>query len=80
MNIELRPDERALLNGLISCRQGELEASFANCQPIENKEHRKAAEASIKKEQKQLESLLERINQLELAIPNKHWGSERSAL
>jgi hypothetical protein len=80
MNIEILPEERALLNGLIASRQCDLDQSLSNCKAIEDKEHRKSAKASIKKEQKQLEALCEKINTLELAIPNKIWGSERSIL
>lgn len=78
MKIELSNEERALLNGLIAVRLCELGSGLSNCSAIQDKKHQKMAQESVKKEQRQLESLLERVNLIELAIPNKVWGSERS--
>lgn len=78
MNIDISHQEIALLNGLLSTRLKEVNSSWENCGAIKDKNERKSAEASVKIEMKQLEGLLEKVNYVELAIPNKHWGSERN--
>ena len=76
MKIEIEPNERATLNGLIAIRQGELSINLGNCEAINDKEQKKLAVTSVKSQIKDLEALSEKINQLDAAIPNEYWGSK----
>ena len=73
---ELTPIEKAILNGLVAMRQDQVEINFKNANKIQDQDQKKNAIASVRLEAKQLETISEKLNFIEPAIPNSFWGAK----